>query len=133
MEHSNTPLENTCGRLMSYAKDSLLSDQEALNTTELTDLFNLPLSAQAYDELMLLDDILQNHRSDLAKDCWNWKSGNMGKYTAKKFYTMVHAPIQSNPLLNWIWKSCCILKTKVFAWLVIMDRINTKDMILRRH
>src|SRR3954471_24211275 len=55
-----------------------------------------------------------------------------GAYTAKKFYLKVHEPIISNPLLCWIWKSCCTLKIKTFAWLVIMDRINTKDMIIRR-
>ena len=28
---------------------------------------------------------------------------------------------------------CCTMSIKMFAWLVIMDRVNTKDMIQRRH
>ena len=39
----------------------------------------------------------------------------------------------SNPILSWVWKSCCTMTVKMFAWLVIMDRVNTKDMIQRRH
>lgn len=39
----------------------------------------------------------------------------------------------ANPLLCWIWKSCCTMSIKMFAWLVIMDKINTKDMIQQRH
>ena len=101
--------------------------------TDLTDLFNLPLSAQAFQELNELQEILHNPSAAEAKDCWTWRLNHKGQYTSKKFYTLVHDPIQANPLLNWIWKSCCILKTKVFACLVIMDRLNTKDMILRRH
>ena len=83
--------------------------------------------------MIRLQQILQNHSDEEAKDCWTWRLNGKGQYTAKKFYKLVHDPIQANPLLNWIWKSCCILKTKVFAWLVIMDRLNTKDMLIRRH
>ena len=133
MDHMNRSLAHKFARLLSYAKDTLISVQEVLATFDLTNLFNLPLSAQAYEELMELSLILQNHTPELVSDCWTWRQSTKEPYTTKKFYTMVHAPIQSNPLLNWIWKSCCILKTKVFAWLVIMDRLNTKDMIIRRH
>ena len=32
-----------------------------------------------------------------------------------------------------LWKCKCIPKLKVFAWLLLMDRLNTRDMIIRRH
>src|SRR4051812_42933548 len=98
-----------------------MSVREARAVEDLTDLFNLPLSAQAFQELRNVQLILQNHNDVADLDCWTWRRDNKGQYTAKKFYTLVHVPIQANPLLDWIWKSCCILKTKVFAWLVIMD------------
>jgi hypothetical protein len=131
--HTNATLAQKFQRLFSFAKDPLISVKEDRDVAELTDLFNLPLSAQAFQELSELQQILQNHSAEEARDCWTWRLNGKGQYTAKKFYILVHDPIQSNPLLNWIWKSCCILKTKVFAWLVIMDRLNTKDMIIRRH
>jgi len=73
IEQMNRPLANKFARLFSYAKDPLISVQEVLGTTELTELFNLPLSAQAYEELMELTLILQNHTSQLASDCWTWR------------------------------------------------------------
>ena len=131
--NTNATLAQKFQRLFSFAKDPLLSVKEAKDAIVLTDLFNLPLSAQAFQELCAFQQILLHHNSEEAKDCWTWRLNGKGGFTAKKFYTLVHDPIQVNPLLCWIWKSCCILKTKVFAWLVIMDRLNTKDMLLRRH
>jgi hypothetical protein len=32
-----------------------------------------------------------------------------------------------------IWKSSCIPRIKFFAWLVLVDRLNTKTMLRRRH
>ena len=40
------------------------------------------------------------------------------------------------PTLNvfkWIWKSSSVMKTKSFAWLLLSDRLNTKDLLKRRH
>ena len=34
---------------------------------------------------------------------------------------------------TWIWKTRCMSKHKVFAWLLLHDRLNTKEMMLRRH
>jgi len=38
-----------------------------------------------------------------------------------------------NPLLKWIWASSRTMKIKVFSWMLNMDRLNTQDMLLRRH
>ena len=97
-------------------------------------MFHLPLSVEAFEELHLIRQLAQDTLADdNSSDVWSWGFGTGGTYTAKKYYLKVHEPITSNPLLFWIWKSCCTLKIKTFAWLVIMDRINTKDMIIRRH
>ena len=45
----------------------------------------------------------------------------------------MHSNMSFNPLLLWIWRSSCTMKIKVFAWMLIMDRLNTKDMVERRH
>jgi hypothetical protein len=37
------------------------------------------------------------------------------------------------PVFKWIWRSACTLKFKVFGWLLLMDRLNTRDMMQRRH
>lgn len=33
---------------------------------------------------------------------------------------------------KWLWKSKCTMKIKVFSWLLFFDRLNTKDLLVRR-
>jgi hypothetical protein len=57
---------------------------------EITDLFHLPLSVQAFAELGELQAIMQNISSDW--DSWTFCWGHT--YTAAKFYNYIHAHIQ---------------------------------------
>mgnify|MGYP003702955895 CR=1 FL=1 len=41
--------------------------------------------------------------------------------------------IQAPGYLKWIWKSKCTMKVKVFRWLLLIDRLNTRDMLDRKH
>ena len=85
-------------------------------------------------EFQSLSQALEGFAGDrLLPECWSWNDSKRIEYTTKKYYDLVHKPIVANPLLTWMWKSCCTMSIKMFAWLVIMDRVNTKDMIQRRH
>jgi hypothetical protein len=64
-------------------------------------------------------------------DSWSYVWGD--KYSSANFYDHIHKHIQVPGVFKWLWKSCFTLKTKVFAWLVLGDRINTRDMLQRRH
>lgn len=131
---SVTPLSQRFQRLFSYTKDSLISVKDAL-PDNLLQMFQLPLSSQAYEECLVLEELCSTvHTQADGKDVWLGllKQGDVA-YRAKAYYTIVHSPVVANPVLNWIWKSCCTLKIKVFAWLMIMDRLNTMDMLERRH
>jgi hypothetical protein len=58
---------------------------------------------------------------------WGWND-----YRVKDFYKFFFrevVPISSLPL---VWKSKCVMKQKVFAWLLMIDRLNTRDMLCRR-
>jgi hypothetical protein len=37
------------------------------------------------------------------------------------------------PVYQWLWESCCIMSHKMFAWLLLVDRLNTRDILQRRH
>ena len=52
--NSNITLAQKYQRLFSFAKDPLLSVKEAREVADHTELFNLPLSAQAFQELQEL-------------------------------------------------------------------------------
>jgi hypothetical protein len=32
-----------------------------------------------------------------------------------------------------MWKYCCVMKSKMFAWLLLSDRLNTGDLLQRRY
>ena len=53
-------------------------------------------------------------------------------YSSQKFYMLCFLSIQP-PSLRWIWKCKAFMKIKVFAWLMFLDRTNTRDMLERKH
>ena len=54
-------------------------------------------------------------------------------YTPRAFYNLFFKGMPTHTPSSWIWKSKCMSKHKFFAWLILHDRINTKDMLIRRH
>jgi hypothetical protein len=53
--------------------------------------------------------------------------------TSGKFYQFLFQSIPIDDALNGIWKSKCLLKLKVVAWLLLTDSLNTKEMMLRNN
>jgi len=41
--------------------------------------------------------------------------------------------MDTHPIFKIIWKSRCTPRVKFFAWLVLVDRLNTKTMLCRRY
>ena len=41
-------------------------------------------------------------------------------------------PVSPKPF-SWIWKSCCQSKQKFFFWLLLYDRLNTRDLMARKN
>jgi hypothetical protein len=127
-------LANSYDRLFSFALNQDISVFEVLQTENLASLFYLPLSVQAFDELQLLQGSLNVLRENADGDNDQWKySLNNGTYTSSSYYKFLFQGLPAETVFKWLWKSKSLPKLKVFAWLMIIDRINTKDMILRRH
>ena len=55
-----------------------------------------------------------------------------GEYTSAKYYKFIFAGVPQNTTLQSIWKSKALPKLKVFDWLLLLDRLNTKDLMLRK-
>jgi hypothetical protein len=120
-------------RLYSFAKDRLQSVKEFALKDSILDNFDLPLSVEAHAELSSLMDLIGDaHLNESVHDSWIFKLGGVG-YRPSKVYKYAFNHLETNQPACWIWKSKCNSKHKFFAWLVLQDRINTKDMILRRH
>lgn len=54
-------------------------------------------------------------------------------YTAKHFYKLNFLALNPPRPFVWLWKTKCVMKVKVFAWLLFSDRLNTRGMLNRRH
>ena len=132
LNNSSRPLRDRFPLLFSFVKDDKVSVQDFLSISDPATQFYLPLSQQAAEELEIMTQWLQNLQYDpSSKDIWCWphKDG----YTAKSFYSLMHSHLPDDIVCKWLWKSKCTMKTKVFGWLLLFDRLNTKDLLVRRH
>jgi hypothetical protein len=97
----------------------------------MAELFYRPLSVQAFGELNVLQSWMQDNPLSDHNDVWIYSWGE--KYVVANFYESIHSHITVPKVYHWLWKSSCVMTSKVFAWLLLKDRLNTKDMLQRRH
>ena len=116
-------------RIASFSKSNTISMQEVMQVENLDDIFHLPLSQQAFEELDQIQDSLQHDRYDQEEED-NWLTVGV---TSCKFYRHVYDIVQAHPFYKILWKSRCIPRIKFFAWLVLVDHLNTKKVLTRRH
>jgi hypothetical protein len=119
-------------RLFSFAKDKLQFVKEFLTADSPLQNFHLPLSIEAYEELNQLQQSLSafHLRSDV-NDSWVFNIGK-GIFKPSIIYRHYFRQLDNHSPSCAIWRSKCISKHKFFAWLILHDRINTKDMLIRR-
>jgi hypothetical protein len=119
-------------RLASFALSTNVSVKVIMNAQNLDDIFLLPLSQQAYEEFQHLQTRLQNlPYDDSTMDHWTPVWGS--RYTSRRFYRYIFNEVDAHPIFKIVWKSSCTPRIKFFAWLVLVDRLNTKSMLRRRH
>ena len=128
---SAVPLSVRFPRLYSYVLDNKLTAAEVYGQEDISQLFHLPLSARAFEELQQLMHAMQSNPLTINKDTWTYVWGPV--YKSVSFYKFLHKHVQVLGVSKWIWKSCCVLRTKFFAWLLLNDRLNTRDLLQRRH
>jgi len=126
-------LSNEFPNLYSAAWNKRASVKEVLAAEDLASLFHLPLSEQAFQELGDLQQTLATLEYQPTEiDSWTFLWGN-DRYSSRKFYAMVFNNVTTPPTFAMIWKSKCTPRLKFFAWLMIADRLNTRNMLRRRH
>lgn len=98
---------------------------------DLSQMLFLPLSDLAYQEYLQIQmaDPLDRLSDEYHK--WSYIWGN-DRFSSQKIYATNFMDVQSPVYLKWIWKSSCTMKVKVFGWLLLIDRLNTRDMLDRK-
>ena len=105
-----------------------------MSTEYLEDLFHLPLSNQAYQQFLLLEEVCHDLRQSEflhMSDTWSYIWGN-SNFSASKAYRVIIGVKQVPPHFAWIWKSSCQPKHKMFFWMLLHDRLNTRNLLRRK-
>ena len=55
------------------------------------------------------------------------------QYKAPKLYKLAFSEHQVPVVFSWVWKCKVTPRVKFFAWLILVDRLNTRDMLARRN
>ena len=120
-------------RLYSYTLHEDLTVADMVLAMDLSSLFALPLSVEAHDDFLQVQHILSDINIEpLQLDTRRFVWGN-SEYTSSKFYHFLFSVVTPDMTLKYIWKSRSLPKLKVFLWLLVKDRLNTRDIMIRRH
>lgn len=122
----------TWPHLFSFAKNQQLSILDLWQTDDLTEHFHLPLSEEAYEQFQELEQFLQDLTITTEYDQWQLPVG-ANCYKVSTVYKLLSPAPDILPALRWLWKTCCQLKHKIFYWLLINNRLNTRAVLQRKN
>jgi hypothetical protein len=118
-------------RAYSFSTDGDVSVQDFLNATSLSGNFHLPLSPQAMQEVRDLQQLVRYVDLSAGEDIWTYPWG--ASYSSSQYYKYCFSQLKPHDAFLWIWKSKCTPRVKFFTWLVLSDRLNTRNMLRRRN
>jgi hypothetical protein len=117
--------------LFEFAKNKNISLASAWSQNNLVDFFRLPMTRDAFSEFQILQgEMLILESSNTHADVWTFFWGS-STYSSRKFYQHQFACLVPPKPLKWIWKSKCIPKIKFCDWLLLVDRLNTRNVLRR--
>jgi hypothetical protein len=118
--------------LHSFSKNNHFSVHSALNLILLPSLFHLPLSTEAFGQFQEVEVIVQNTHLQDQPDQWSYSWGS-SIFSSSKAYKALIGHQAVHPVYRWLWKSSCQNKRKIFFWLLLKDRLSTRDLLQRRN
>ena len=116
---------------MTEAKLSICRFQWLLMLKDLNH-FHFPLSHLAAQQLVEIAQSLNSLSNLDDKDIWTYIWGSPF-FSTSKAYSHLIGHLQVHPMFHRIWKSSCQNKHKVFFWLLLRDRLSTRELLRRRN
>jgi len=111
-------------------KNKAISVSKVYAQHHLPDLFSLPLSAEAYTQLSAVQSFLQHFPLTTDHDKWD---SNWGEFSASKTYKFLIGHRNTHQVYKWLWSCFCQPKHKGFFWLLLKDRLSTRNILRRKH
>lgn len=125
------PLKTKFPELSSYANNNTLALHQILGSQNLVEHFHTPMSQQAFQQFNLLQHHLQDRVGTNLNDVWLVKGTTRG-YSSIKMYKHMKAPSTAHSLFRNMWKTSYRLRHKIFFWLLLHDRVNTRNLLNRK-
>lgn len=95
-------------------------------------LFHLPLSQQAHGQMLQLQVIFEHMELTALPDRWTY-IWNSNLFSVRKAYKQLSGHLVLHPVYKWLWRLSCQNKHKVFFWLLIKDRLSTRELLKRKN
>lgn len=119
-------------QLFSFARNKNVIVSQVYQAENLHELFHLPLSEEAFQQYEQLQVILLSMHVSDDKDVWSYIWGTP-VFTSHKAYLHSKGIVPTHPVFSRLWNSCCQNKRKVFFWLLLKDRLSTRELLRRKH
>lgn len=124
-------LNQSFPELFSFAKKKNITFNEAKRSIPIHSLFHLPLSVQTHEQLLQLQLHLDQMENSEERDNWRYIWNSKG-FSVKKAYRQLSGHLEVHQVFKWVWKSSCQSKHKVCFWLLLRDRLSTRELLRRK-
>ena len=124
-------LKSLAPELYSFAKNKLITVQKVRERGDFIQLLYLPISEEAFEQMQQLLQILGSLTITEDKDIWRYIWGE--NFSSSRAYRALMGHHQVHNAFRWLWECLCQPKHKVFFWLLIQDRLSTRNILKRKN
>jgi hypothetical protein len=119
-------------QLHSFSQKGNISVQKFLMQTDFQN-FHTPIFIIASNQLLSLARLVSTINVDAnTPDQWSY-IWNSPMFTVKKAYKALKGTMPVSPVFKWMWASNVGGKYKFFFWLLLRDRLNTRNLLRRKN
>ncbi|XP_073355017.1 uncharacterized protein [Aegilops tauschii subsp. strangulata] len=128
----DTSLMEICPRAFSFCLNENEPVAKILTAMNPSLIFHLSLPTQAREEVREIQEGTMHVILDEGcTDAWEYNLG--GVFSSKRYYDHCFRDTAADDAFRWLWKAKSPIKFKMFGWLLFVDRLNTRNMLRRRH
>lgn len=95
-------------------------------------IFHIPLSEEAFVQYVELLNLISEMPHSNDSDRWEYIWGT-GTFSCTNAHKHLKGQRKIHPAFNWLWKSACQMKHRIFFWLLLQDKLSTRERLRRRN